>query len=257
MLLHYVIEGNPGARPLLLVRGLARSGRYWLRVREELVQRLRLIVPDNIGVGRSPAPPPPYSTRRMARDLVAVLDHAGLDRVNVFGISLGGMIAQRLAIDHPDRVERLVLGCTSPGGRWGPRLRLPGLLGMARSASMPPDRGARHVARVLVSPEFLRQHPEVADEWARLAVEDPVTSRGLFGQISAALRHDASRELSAVRVPTLVITGDRDELIHPGESHRIARRMPNARLVILPGVGHDFPTEVPDKTARLVCEFLG
>lgn len=239
------------------MRGLGRSGRYWLRVREVLGGRLRLIVPDNIGVGRSPVPWPPYSTRRMARDLVAVLDHAGLERVNVFGISLGGMIAQRLVIDHPGRVNRLVLGCTSAGGRWGPRVQLAGVLGIARAMTLPPARAARHMAPRLVSPAFLGEHPEVADEWARLAVEEPVTPRGLVGQITAALRHDARRELAGVRTPTLVVTGDRDDMIHPSESGRIARTMPNARLVVLPGVGHDFPTEAPEATARLLCEFLG
>lgn len=254
--IHYQVEGAENAPALLLLRGLGRSSRYWLGVREPLAERFRLIVPDNRGVGKSDAPRPPYTTAKMARDAVRVLDHAGVPRAHVVGISLGGMIAQRLAIDHPGRVDRLVLGCTSAGGRLGPRVGARAVLALLRAATLPPVRATRWMAPLLLSPAFLERHPDVVDRWAEIARTEPVPRAGFAGQIAAAVLHDASRELDRIRARTLVVTGDADRMIPPDQSRRLHAAIPESRLELLGGVGHDFPTEASIETVRLLVGFL-
>jgi 3-oxoadipate enol-lactonase len=249
-------DGNAGAPPLLLVRGLGRSSRFWGKARERLGESFHLVVTDNRGVGRSGATWPPYTTRLLADDQAAVLDAAGVERAHVFGISLGGMIAQQLAIRHPQRVDRLVLGCTTPGGPHAVRFPRGGVRDLLRAAVAPLDRAVRVTAPRALSAEALEKHPEIVDEWIAIARSEPRRRRGLLGQLFAAGRHDAWDDLPRISAPTLVVTGDADRLILADNSRRIAERIPRARLRILEGAGHDFPTERPDETAALLREFL-
>jgi 3-oxoadipate enol-lactonase len=249
-------DGRPGAPTLLLVRGLSRSSRYWGELRRKLAQSFHLLVTDNRGVGQSDAPWPPYSTPLLADDLAAILDAAGVGRAHVFGISLGGMIVQELAIRHPARVERLILGCTTPGGPHS--VRFPGstVLALLRAAITPVDRGTRSIAPWILSEETLRLRPEIIEEWIAIARSEPRRRRGFIGQLLAAGRHDAWSRLPSITAPTLVVTGDADRLIHPGNSRLLAERIPGARLHTIVSAGHDFPTDRPDETARVITEFL-
>lgn len=213
-----------------------------------------LVVVDNRGIGRSDAPSPPYSTRVMAADAIAVLDHAGIERAHVFGVSLGGMISQRIAIDHPSRVDRLVLGCTAARGRAATPLGA--TLALARGATMTLAQAMRHTAPWVCSPEFLARRPDVVESWIRIATEEPATRSGLVGQATAGLTHDAEAELARIAAPTMVITGDADRLIPARHSYALAARIAGAKLVVLRGAGHDFPTERPDETASHLRAFL-
>lgn len=255
-LAHYE-RGVPDRPPLLLIRGLARTAEHWSQsFLQELDPHFRLLLMDNRGIGRSSVPRPPYRTRDMADDVIAVLDAFGVDRAHVFGISLGGMIAQELALRHPERVDRLVLGCTRGGGRLSPRMSVRAALGLVWPMRLPVEDAVRETARVVLSERFFREHPEVVDDWVRLIREYPPTKRGVFGQLLAGARHDASQRLHGLAIPTLVLTGDADLLIDAENSRRLARALPDARLEILSGAGHDFPTEEPRATARAVTEFL-
>jgi len=225
--LYYELSGDPAGPPLVLVRGLARSSRYWRPVLPHLAG-FRILLVDNRGVGKSDATPPPYSSRQLADDIVAVMDAAGIARAHVFGISLGGMIAQHLAIAHGDRVDRLVIGCSTPGGRHA-------------------------------------HHPALAARWAQLRQlrelqrapdDDPARARGVLGQLVAALRHDAFDRLGEILHPTLIVTGVDDAIIPPANSRLLAERIPNAQLVVLPGARHDFTTDQPVESGRAVVEFL-
>ncbi len=255
--IHYETLGDPGAPPLVLIRGLARSARYWVDFHELCAERFHVVLVDNRGVGFSDAPPPPYSTAAMADDVVAVLDDAGIGRAHVLGISLGGMIAQWVAARHPGRVSRLVLGCTTSGGRLGGTTPLAASLALLRGGTMPFHDAMRYTAEYVCAERFLAERPEVIDQWVEIARREPPPFAGLLGQILAAARHDCSRHLARIGAPTLVVTGDADRLIPPIHSYRLAARLPRARLRVLPGAGHDFPTEVPEAAAALVTRFLG
>ena len=254
--IYYEVGGLESAPPLVLIRGLARSSRYWLGFRELLEAERRVVVLDNRGVGRTDTPRPPWSTADMADDVAEVLIASGVERADVFGISLGGMIAQQLVLRHPHRVDRLVLACTSPGGRGATRIHPKAAFALARSAAMPFRDGLRYSAPWVLSPEHLAAHPETVDTWIDIAASERRDRLGIVGQLLAAARHDAWSLLHHVTQPTLVLRGDADRLIDPKNSEQIADCIPHASLRTLEGAGHDFPTERPDETARLVLEFL-
>lgn len=255
--IHYETVGDDATRPLLtLVRGLGRSARYWAPVVPLLEPRFRILLIDNRGVGRSDAPPPPYSTKRMAADVVAVWDDAGIDVSHVFGMSLGGMIVQQLALRHGHRVDRVILGCTTHGGGRASRTSWRSAVAILRAARMPAREAAYFMAPHLISPASLDAHPERIEQWAEFAQMDPASVLGFLGQVSAALRHDTSDELPNITAPTLVLTGDDDRLIPCSNSERIAALIPDAELQFLPGAGHDFTSDQPEEAARAITEFL-
>lgn len=255
--IYFELGGRRDGRPLVLIRGLARSSAYWLEMRELLERERRVLVLDNRGVGRSDTPPLPFGTAAMADDVAAVLAASGVERADVFGISLGGMIAQQLVLRHPHRVERLVLACTTPGGRRAQPI--PGLaaLALGRAAAMSQAEALQYTAPFVLSEEALRRRPEIVDIWVAIAASEPRSRLGVIGQLLAAATHDAWDLLPFVAHETLVVTGDADRLIPPENSRRLAERIPRSRLQMLRGAGHDFPTERPAETAGLVLDFLG
>jgi 3-oxoadipate enol-lactonase len=241
---------------LVLLRGLARSSSYWGELLDHLAPDFRLVVVDNRGVGRSDAPPPPYTTSLMADDVAAVLDHAGIVRAHLFGMSLGGMVAQAFALRHGARLDRLVLGCTTPGGRRAARYPLHAIARMILSGVLPPERGGPLIAPYLLSDATLAERPELLAEWAAISRRERPRRRGLIGQLSAAARHDAFDELPRIAAPTLVITGADDPLCAPANSHLLAARIPGAALTLLPATRHDFTSDQPTAAAAALRAFL-
>jgi 3-oxoadipate enol-lactonase len=240
--------------PLLLVQGLGYTADMWFRILPGLSSNRRTIRFDNRGVGRSNVPPTPWSITDMADDAVAVMDAAGVDRVNVFGVSMGGLIAQELALDHPDRVERLVLGGTHPGGRDAVRMdpaaammlmdRTPGTAREAAVASVP----------FLYAEDTNRDDIDVDID---VRVRYPMRASAYFGQLDAMRRHEGTLDrLPKLTAPTLVIHGREDRLVKPRNAEIIAAAIPGARLTLIDGAGHVFWTDRPEQTVALVTQFL-
>jgi pimeloyl-ACP methyl ester carboxylesterase len=247
----FELRGDLGPT-LVLIRGLGRSGSYWGPLLPLLSARFRLLLIDNRGVGRSDAPRGPYATSDLADDVAHVMDAAGVERAHVFGMSLGGMIAQEVALRHGARVDRLVLGCTTPGGPKARKTERRAQLVMLAAAL-----GWRtRLFPLLVSDASLRARPEIREEWLRLARVEPLRLRGFLGQAAAAQKHDAFDRLARIDRPTLVVTGDDDAIIPHENSRMIADAIPGATLKILPGARHDFTTDQPDASARAILEFL-
>ena len=256
--LHYDLHGEPSAAPLVLIRGLARSGRYWGPFLDLMAARaqFRLLVLDNRGVGKSGVTRPPYTTAQLADDVTCVLDHAGVARAHVFGISLGGMVAQELALRHPARVDHLVLGCTTAGGRRSRRNPWRAVAALIRSGFAAPQRSLDILVPYLLAEDTLQRRPEIATLWLELARAEPLSRGGVLGQLIAAGLHDTWDRLPSIRAPTLVITGDADRLTPPENSRLLAQRIPGARLELLPGAGHDFTTDQPERSVDIVSAFL-
>jgi pimeloyl-ACP methyl ester carboxylesterase len=213
----------------------------------------RLVAFDNRGSGKSSVPPGPYTTTQMAEDSIALLDHLGLEGVDVFGMSMGGMIAQELAINAPQRVRRLALGCTHAGvAHAAPPSREAG-----RAFALQTDDWALRMRTL--APHAFATHVDPALLQAFVAkksgdVQDP---SGYRAQIEAVLAHDTADRLDRIRAPTLVLTGD-DERIIPGDSSRLlAQRIPDARLETMLGAGHLFFIEQPGETLCRLLPFLG
>jgi len=250
--IYYELSGGAHAPALVLIRGLARTIHHWGEMVERLQDDFRIVALDNRGVGKSSTPLPPYTTAWMANDTAAVLSHSGVERAHIFGISLGGMIAQELALSHSERVQRLVLGCTRAGLFAGSPMSLAATARLVGAGRLRPDRAMDYTAPYILSEAFMRARPDVLETWRRLALEDPPRRSGVFGQMLAGLLHNSVSRLTKIQKPTLILTGDADRLFSPACSRYLARCIPGARLQILPGAGHDFPIELPAETAQAI-----
>ncbi len=254
--IYYERRGRRDAPPLVMLRGLGRRLAHWGRLADDLESLFHLVLIDNRGAGRSDAVRRPYSVTDMASDTVAVLDHVGVERAHFFGISLGGMIAQRIAIDHPQRVDHLVLGCTSPGGEPSPWVSGRAKLALLRARISNPAEAVAAEAQMVLSDGFREAHPEVVADWVKLATDFPVKRSTLLLQLWAATRHNPGRQLQRITAPTLIICSDADTLVPPDNSRFLARRIKGAEIEWLHGAGHDFATECPERTAAIVSGFL-
>ena len=254
--IYYERRGRRDAPPLVMLRGLGRRLAHWGRLADDLESLFHLVLIDNRGAGRSDAVRRPYSVSDMASDTVAVLDHVGVERAHFFGISLGGMIAQRIAIDHPQRVDHLVLGCTSPGGEPSPWVSGRAKLALLRARIRNPAEAVAAEAQMVLSHGFRQAHPEVVADWVKLATDFPVKRSTLMLQLWAATRHNPGRQLHRITAPTLIICSDADTLVPPDNSRLLARRIKGAEIEWLHGAGHDFATECPERTAAIVSGFL-
>ncbi|MEX2457740.1 MAG: alpha/beta fold hydrolase [Actinomycetota bacterium] len=247
-------EERGAGEPVLLIQGLGYTLEMWHRVAPVLAAEFRVLMFDNRGVGGSDAPPGPYAYPDMARDAIAVLDAAGVERAHVYGISMGGAIAQQLVIDAPERVRSLVLGATYCGG---PSFHLaePEVYEAleARGRGTTPDQGARLILPYIYDRATPRERVE---EDVAIRVRHYPSLQGYLGQAAAALGWDATPGLGSIGVPTLVIRPESDRLVNPENSREVAARIPGARLVSLPGASHLYPSDRPAESNALVLEFL-
>lgn len=242
--------------PLLLINGLGSDRSEWLFQLPAFGRLFRVVAFDNRGTGGSEAPPGPYSTAQMADDAAALLAHLEIGRAHVLGVSLGGMIAQEVALRHPEKVLRLVLACTAPGGEGSVRPDPETLRAFVRSPGDDPQEEIRRGIPFLYSEEYRRGHPEEIEAFVRRRLEKPVSAEGHAAQLAAAVGHSAWDRLGTIRAPTLVIAGDGDRLVPPENSRRIARRIPGAKFVLLPGAPHRLFAENAEEFNREVTAFL-
>jgi len=238
--------------PLLLVMGLGYTSVMWHRTRPLLAQHFRTIALDNRGVGLSAVPPGPYSIATMASDAAAVLDAAGIDRAHVFGVSMGGMIAQEFALQYPARTRSLILGCTSPGGPSAVRAERK-VADMLLARGMTPEQ-----AREAILPYIYdaATPPEKIDEDVHLRQPWLPSVEGYMAQLQAILAWESYSRIAQIAAPTLVIHGTSDALVPPGNGELIALRIPGAKLVLLKHASHLFLTDQTEAANKEILEFL-
>ena len=252
----YRAVGPSGGEPVLLIMGLGGSGRMWWRLEPHVAHEHRALLIDNRGTGDSDRIRGPISMSDLAADAVAVLDAAGVERAHVVGVSMGGMIAQHVGLDHRPRVRSLVLGCTSAGGRSGPPpWRL--LLSTAVRPLVGPGRTWGLVAPILYAPATLRDQRARLREDLDRRIADATPSATLYAQMGAIRGHDVRARLSELQgIPTLVLHGDADALVPPAAGRYLAERIPGARLRLIPGAGHVMTTDAEEEVASAILEHL-
>lgn len=246
-------ETRGDGSPLLLVHGLGYGRWGWNPVVGPLAKRHRVVLLDNRGIGESDVPPGPYTARMLAEDAVAVLDAAGVERAHVVGTSLGGMIAQELAVEHPDRVERLVLACTTPGGERAAPYPEPTQRLLAEAASLEPAVALRRFVENALAPGA---PGPLVDEIVALRLAHPPDPAGWQAQAAAAVAFDGYDRLARIAAPTLILHGTADRVVDCRNALLLAGRIPNARLELFEGLGHLFFWEAPDRFLACVGEFL-
>ena len=246
-------EETGAGEPLLLIMGLGWASYLWNRTRKFLAEKYRVITFDNRGVGRSDVPPGPYPIPTMASDAAAVLDDAGVKSAHVFGISMGGMIAQEFALNYPGRVKSLIIGCTAAGGPAALQPS-PEVIQTLMRRGMTPQEAIQAVDPFIYHPET---GPELIEEERKLRLEWYPTSEDYLSQLQGIMMWEAYSRIGQISAPTLVLHGDADLLVPTGNGKLIAERIPNAKLVTINKAGHVFPTDQPAATKRAVLEFLG
>jgi 3-oxoadipate enol-lactonase len=248
--LHYEERGS--GRPLLLIAGIPAIASDWAPLAERLGASRRVIAYDNRGSGRSAVTPGPYTTAQLAADGVGLLGALGIGRADVFGMSLGGMIAQEMALGWPERVDHLLLGCTHCGVRHA--ARMPRETGLAfametgdwalRMRTLAPFAFASGVDPGLVRGFVEKKSGDI---------QDP---DGYAAQIAAALSHDAYDRLPSIAAPTLILTGDDDRVIPASSSDVLHERIPDSILYTIRGAGHLFFVEQADEPLRAIESFV-
>jgi 3-oxoadipate enol-lactonase len=249
-------ESTGAGAPVLLVMGLGMTATGWWRTVPVLAEAgLRVLAFDNRGVGRSGRPPGPYSVAQMADDAVAVLDAAGEASAHVYGISLGGMIAQEIALRHPGRVRALVLGCTTPGGERAVPAAPETLAFFQRRAEMPAEEAVWASVPYNYGPATRRDHGDRIAQDIAQRLRFPIEPEPYRAQLAAALGHDTHDRLGQISVPTLVVHGTADVMVMPANGRLLAEAIPGAELLEGPGAGHLYVTDAPDLD-RAVGVFL-
>ncbi len=241
--------------PVLLVQGLGNTCRSWDELTPELAAQFSVIVMDHFGIGRSESRRTPRTLADYAVSFVELLDELQLDRVHVVGISLGGIMAQRLAMDHPQRVDRLVLiSCTH---HFGPYLtEMATLLGKA-ARYFPYKTFLRTMELLGTGPCYLDEHPWRVNEQVQAKSECHVSRLAVAHQLRALSASDPAPADFKILSPTLVIGGEFDPLIPSVYAKKMAHDIPDSRLMIIPGCGHNPVTERPDVVVPAIIDFLG
>jgi 3-oxoadipate enol-lactonase len=254
----YELRGTlRGRRPwLVLVQGMGFDRRGWQPVLGKLGRHFRLVLVDNRGSGRSDRPTSAFAVADMVGDVVAVLDAAGIHRAHVLGASLGGMVAQELAITHPERVAGLVLACTTPGWPFAYPMPAATVRLIATTADGTGEAAVRRHTQNALSAHSVQERPELVDQLVKIQGARPADPEILSAQASAGARYAGHLRQARIRARTLIVHGCADTVVDPRNARLLAGRIPGARLVSFPGLGHLLFWEDPDGFAAAVTSFL-
>ena len=254
----YELRGamHPWRPWLVLIQGMGFDRSGWEPVLRKLGRHFRLVLVDNRGFGRSDRPDGRFAVADMARDVVAVLDAAGIRRAHVMGASLGGMVAQELAVTHPERVDGLVLVGTTPGWPFSYPMPRASVQLIAATPGLPAEVALRRYTENALSARTVEHRPELVDRLVELQGAHPADIGAMRAQAAAGALYVGRLRQARIRARTLVLHGDADTVVDPRNGRLLADRIPGARLVTFPELGHLLFWEDPDAFADAVTSFL-
>lgn len=256
--IYYEIHGR--GEPLLLIMGYGANCQWWYPQIPVFSQEYQVIAFDNRGSGQSDKPDIPYTMEMMVGDTVGLLEAIGIDAAHVYGVSMGGMIAQEFALRYPEKVISLILACTTPGGR---NSVLPDeeamtfLFDLESRKGLTLEEQARQLLPFLFTQEFIDRSSKFMDELIAGMIEYVTPLHGYRRQGEAIKGFNAYDRLPEIKAPTLVVSGTTDRLIPVENSRIIASRIPGAELVIFENMSHGFLFEALKKANETVLDFLG
>ena len=246
-------EETGSGDPLLLIMGLGYTHEMWHRTTPLVSKHFRTILFDNRGVGRSDMPPGPYPIAAMAADAAAVLDAAGVASAHVYGISMGGMIAQEFALQYPQRVRKLILGCTAPGGPKAVRAEAEVNQALMARATMTIEEGIEVMVPFIYDSGTPRAR--IDDDLAIRARTFP-KPEAYMAQLQGIFTWEAYSRLGKIQAATLVVHGETDRLVPPGNGRLIAQCIPGSKFVLIPHASHIYMTDQPEASHKAVMDFL-
>ena len=253
--IYYEVQGE-GGPPVILIRGFGNTLLTWYGIDSDLARDHLIVVLDNRGVGRSSSPCGSYNMSTMADDVAAVIRAARLEPAHVLGTSLGGMIAQELAVRHSRLVRSMVLAATTAGGTVGIPLRRRSVLTLALSTVLPARLRSSVAGWATLSRQARRSRPELVGCRANGIRAGRTSLAGLVGQAGAVFTHQTGTRLRGVSIPTLVVHGEADRLIDRRNAEILAQLIPQSRLQLWPDCGHDLAAEVPQLLAQTVRQHI-
>jgi len=251
----YQVQGD--GPPLVLIMGYRLNSSAWpATFIEQLARQFTVITLDNRGTGLSDKPVEGYAIANMARDVRGVLDELAIAEVSMLGYSMGGAIAQEFVRQFPERVSRLILCATLAGGPQASYASSSVVSVMRDLDGLSPEQAARRIWKVTYAPGYLEEHRTLAEDQMRREIALPTPLHAADLQFQAFAEFDGSDALAEIRCPTLVLTGDRDELIPPQNSQMMSTLIPNAKLAVIPGGGHRVLWEATEICVDLIIRFL-
>jgi len=254
--LHYEVSGT--GSPALLISGLGGHTGFWNRQTPILSVFYQVVRFDNRGSGRSDAPTGPYSVKEMASEAVQLLDALDITSAHIVGSSMGGMIAQEVAIQYPDKALSLTLIASQCGGThaFGAQPEHASALKDLATLDMSPQERARGWAPYTLSAGFRAGNPGLVQEYVRMSATHPPTTAALRAQWSALMCYDSWDRLALITAPTLILQGEEDILVPPENADVLGVRIPDARVVHIPGAGHSLAFEAAETVNALLLEFF-
>lgn len=253
--LHYTRQGR--GQPLLLIMGLGGPAAAWDReFLRQMAADYELVTYDNRGTGQSDKPDEPYSIASFASDAVGLLDVQETPSAHVFGISMGGMIAQEIGIEYGDRVASLTLGCTTPGGRHAVPAPPESMQALKARPGQTPAEAIRDGWKLSYSRDYIAAHRDELEATLRRILEHPTPRFAYNRHLDATMTLRVYKRLKEIQAPTLVVTGRDDVLIPAANSEILAREIPNATLRIFDDAGHGFVSSARESFVPVLREFL-
>jgi len=252
--IYYEVHGQ--GDPLVLIMGLRRNVEWWYRQIPELAKYFQVIVFDNRGAGRSDKPAMEYSIRLFADDSAGLMDALELPAAHILGYSMGGYIAQELALNYPEKVKNLILASTGCGGERAVLMSPDRLEKFQANAGMQPEEILRRNMDIYFSDKFVEQNPGLVEEFIDISLRHCQPADAFERQYDACLRHDTVERLHRIAVPTLIMTGEDDPLVPPENSYVLQDLIPHADLFVFPGGRHCALIEKADQFNEKVIDFF-
>lgn len=255
--LYYEVQG--AGKPLVLISGLGYSSWQWHKMVPLLAERFQVVTFDNRGVGQSDKPAGPYTAQMLAADTVGLLDALTIEKAVVLGHSMGGFVAQAMALDFPQRVEKLILCSTNFGGPRHVPVTAEAMKILADVTSDPLTRFKNGLA-VSTAPGWAEKNPGMIEEWIKWRAANPIEPAHYQAQMAVglSLMPEAAAfedKLPRLNVPTLILFGAHDKVVPPANADMLAQKIAGSRVVIFPDAGHFFPIEIPEAASRAITDF--
>jgi len=250
----YELHGR--GTPLVLIMGLRRNAEWWYRQIPALTPHCRVLAFDNRGAGRTDKPKMEYSIRLFADDTAGLMDALGIGKAHVLGVSMGGYIAQELAINYPEKVKSLILGCTGPGGERAVHMSMERRNKFTANRGLEPEEILKKDIDIYFSDEYIREHSKEIKEFIGISLRYYQPPDAFERQFAACLKHDTLQRLVRITMPTLIMSGDDDPLVPVENSRILKEHIAHADFVLFPGKRHAFFIEEAERFNKTVVDFL-
>lgn len=252
--IYYEIIGQ--GEPLVMIRGVGSNVDHWYEQVPVLSQKYQLLVFDNRGIARSSDPGRSFSTKDMAVDTIALMEAVGIKKAHILGYSMGGMIAQEMALSYPEKVKGLILVATDCGISLRVRAKPEFSRLFTEMVRLGTNEAKQAAAACLFAKQTFETRPEIIQRYAEVSLRYPASQQILSRQWAAITQHEACDRLPDITSPTLAITGSEDALIPPENAKVMADRIPVAQMISIDVGGHLFLIEQPEAFNEAVINFL-